>query len=68
MNDQRTKSLARIRNRHLENEVIAFKANQACKESEIERLNELQETDPGLFNELVQKRSLPFKDPGNSRS
>lgn len=63
MNEQRTRSLARIKNRHLENELVAFKANQACKESEIERLLELQEADPALFNELVQKRTLKFKDP-----
>jgi len=60
--------LARVRSRHLEHESVQFKANQAVKESEIERMAELAEKDPETFKEMCQKRSLKFKDPSRAYS
>lgn len=47
---------------------MAFKSNQAIKESGIEKLTDLYEQDPDLLRELSQKRSLKFKDPSRSTS
>ena len=57
----------RIATRKVERQVIQFKANQAMGDADCDEAGDLSLQDPELFNALVMKRSVDFKDPNMTK-
>ena len=46
---------------------LAFKSNQPVDEGKIEDIGDLANTEPQLFDQMATKRSITYKDPGNTK-
>ena len=46
---------------------LAFKSNQPVDEAKLEDIGDLANTEPQLFDQLATKRSITYKDPGNTK-
>jgi hypothetical protein len=46
---------------------LAFKSNQPLDEVKVEDIGELANSEPQLFDQMATKRSITYKDPGNTK-
>lgn len=65
--EAREEARLRTKARALERQAMQFKANQAMNEAELEYAGEMSIQDPELFDSLVKKRTVDFKDPSYTK-